>query len=196
MKIGVAYNFFDGEELLESSIKSIRNNVDYITVIYQQISNFGLNSKINIKDFLQDLVNKKLIDDFIEYKPRVGAGGHFNEIVKRNLGLYVPFIYKIRPGVEFILGHPFPVLIDPTRRMEPGNCKIFTREGIEMHHMSFVRKDLSIKLNNSSAKMSFENVIGKIVNYYENWEYPNPAMWASANLIDVVETENLFDVNI
>ena len=88
MKIGVAYNFFDGEELLESSIKSIRNNVDYITVIYQQISNFGLNSKINIKDFLQDLVNKKLIDDFIEYKPRVGAGGHFNEIVKRNLGLY------------------------------------------------------------------------------------------------------------
>jgi hypothetical protein len=109
---------------------------------------------------------------------------------------YVPFIYKIRPGVEFILGHPFPVLIDPTRRMEPGNCKIFTREGIEMHHMSFVRKDLSIKLNNSSAKMSFENVIGKIVNYYENWEYPNPAMWASANLIDVVETENLFDVNI
>ena len=40
MKIGVSYNLFDGEELLESSIKSIRKNVDYISVVYQTISNF------------------------------------------------------------------------------------------------------------------------------------------------------------
>ena len=41
MKLGVSYNVFDGEELLESSIKSIRDNVDHISVVYQTISNFG-----------------------------------------------------------------------------------------------------------------------------------------------------------
>ena len=34
MKLGVSYNLFDGEELLESSIKSIRDNVDYVSVVY------------------------------------------------------------------------------------------------------------------------------------------------------------------
>ena len=32
MKLGVSYNIFDGEELLENSIKSIRKNVDYIVM--------------------------------------------------------------------------------------------------------------------------------------------------------------------
>ena len=37
-KLGVSYNLFNGEELLEASIKSIRQNVDYINVIYQEYS--------------------------------------------------------------------------------------------------------------------------------------------------------------
>ena len=41
MKLGLAYNLFDGEELLEYSLRSIRNNVDYISVQYQEISNHG-----------------------------------------------------------------------------------------------------------------------------------------------------------
>ena len=108
---------------------------------------------------------------------------------------YVPFIYKINPGVEFILNNPFPVLVDPTRRMGPGKCKIFTRNELEMHHMSFVREDLRIKLSNSSAKGSFEDKINKIVDYYNNWKYPSPVMWADSRLINVVTTENLFNIN-
>ena len=41
MRLGVAYNLFDGEELIEYSIKSIRNNVDFICIIWQKISNHG-----------------------------------------------------------------------------------------------------------------------------------------------------------
>ena len=41
MNLGVSYNVFDGEELLEGSIFQIRNEVDYISVVYQSISNFG-----------------------------------------------------------------------------------------------------------------------------------------------------------
>lgn len=256
MKLGVAYNLFDGEELLVDSIKSIRDSVDYIIVIYQQISNFGSTSKIDLASYLKGLASDGLIDDMVSYNPRVGRGGHFNEITKRNLGLYecsrnkcthfllmdsdefytkeqfdaskeiilsgefdssacqmvtyyksgsyrlepkeeyyVPFIYKINPGVEFILNNPFPVLVDPTRRMGPGKCKIFTRNELEMHHMSFVREDLRIKLSNSSAKGSFEDKINKIVDYYNNWKYPSPVMWADSRLINVVTTENLFNIS-
>ena len=81
---------------------------------------------------------------------------------------YVSLIFKIRPGTEFVFGHPFPAMVDPTRRMLPGNCKIFTREEIEMHHFSYVRKDLNIKLTNSSASPNFKN-INKIVTYFNKW---------------------------
>ena len=39
MRLGASYSVFDSEELLEYSIKSIRKNVDYISVVYQTVSN-------------------------------------------------------------------------------------------------------------------------------------------------------------
>jgi hypothetical protein len=48
-KLGIAYNIFDDSiELLEKSILSVRNVADYITVIYQDISNMGNQSEIFI----------------------------------------------------------------------------------------------------------------------------------------------------
>lgn len=35
LKWGVSYSVFDGEELLEASIKAIRECVDYVNVVYQ-----------------------------------------------------------------------------------------------------------------------------------------------------------------
>jgi hypothetical protein len=34
----VAYNVFDGEELILDSIRSIKPNVDYIAIVYQTVS--------------------------------------------------------------------------------------------------------------------------------------------------------------
>ena len=62
MKLGISYNLFDGEELLESSIKSVRNSTDHINVIYQKISNWGEPCSKNLEDLLSDLVKRKLID--------------------------------------------------------------------------------------------------------------------------------------
>jgi hypothetical protein len=109
---------------------------------------------------------------------------------------YVSLPFKIRQGVEYVMGTHFPVLVDPTRRMDAGNCKIFTREEIEMHHMSFVRNDIRKKLENSSAKGSFNDKIDKISNYYNKWTYPNKVMWASGELLDVKKVEGLFDVKL
>jgi hypothetical protein len=86
MKLGVSYNVFDGEELLEGSIKQIRSEVDYISVVYQTVSNFGNKCDDNLIPFLEDLKNRNLIDEIYEYKPTVHNGGG-NEINKRNIGL-------------------------------------------------------------------------------------------------------------
>lgn len=87
MKLGVSYNVFDGEELLEGSIKCIRNQVDYISVVYQTISNFGNSCAEELVPLLNRLKSEGLIDELFEYKPKINAGGHYNEITKRNVGL-------------------------------------------------------------------------------------------------------------
>jgi hypothetical protein len=90
-KLGIAYNIFDDSiELLEKSILSVRNVADYITVIYQDISNMGNQSEINLKELLTEYKGKGLIDSFYLYKPQLNAPiPHINEMNKRNMGLYV-----------------------------------------------------------------------------------------------------------
>lgn len=256
MKLGIAYNVWDGEELLESSIKSVRDNVDYISVVYQTESNFGNPCSEELVSILEDLKDNGLIDELFHYKPKTNKGGHYNEITKRNIGLYlsegagcthhmamdsdefyteeqfnymkkvmlegdydssacqmttyykepiyrlepkeeyyVSLLYKIRPGVEYVIGHPFPVLVDPTRRMEPGNCKVFSRDEIEMHHMSYVRKDIRRKLQNSSASPNFKN-IDRIVDYFNKWEFPQQGLMGGApdKHYDIVKVDKLFDL--
>lgn len=77
MKLGVCYNcmfidisffevislVFDGEELLESSILSIRNVVDHICVVYQTKSNYNQPCNPHLESFLKYLkegIQKKL----------------------------------------------------------------------------------------------------------------------------------------
>jgi len=258
MKLGISYNIFDGEELLEESIKSIRNEVDYISVVYQEISNFGNRCNKELVPLLKKLKSDGLIDELYKYKPQLNSGGHTNEITKRNIGLflsegngcthhmamdsdefytekqlqylketmlsedldssacqmityykepiyrlepkeeyYVSLIFKIKRGKQYVMGCPFPVLVDPTRRMEPGKCKIFTREEVEMHHMSYVRKDIKVKLTNSSASPNFKN-IDKIVNYYNDWSYGKQALMGGApdKFYDIVKEQKKFNLNV
>jgi hypothetical protein len=65
MKIGVGYSAFNGIELLEHSIKQIRNQVDFITVFFQKYDWYG---KTVIKDEdYQAIIQLKmigLIDNF------------------------------------------------------------------------------------------------------------------------------------
>jgi hypothetical protein len=41
VKVGACYNVFDGEELLEASIRSIRGVVQYVCVVYQTGASAG-----------------------------------------------------------------------------------------------------------------------------------------------------------
>ena len=87
MRLGISYNLFDGEELLEGSIKQIRNQVDHVSVVYQTVSNFGNPCSKELIPLLERLKSEGLIDELFEYSPKINKGGHFNEIQKRNIGL-------------------------------------------------------------------------------------------------------------
>lgn len=87
MRLGVAYNLYDGEELLEASLKSIREVVDFITVIYQDVSNKGEKRADSLLPFLTRLKESGLLDDFVLYSPTMEDGGVGNERRKRIIGM-------------------------------------------------------------------------------------------------------------
>ena len=78
-KWGVSYSVFDGIELLEHRIKSIRNSCDYVNVVYSDISWYGHKTDDDILSILQDLKEKKLIDEIIYYKPNLTLSAGENE---------------------------------------------------------------------------------------------------------------------
>jgi hypothetical protein len=242
MKLGISYNLFDGEELLEGSIKQIRQHVDYVSVVYQTTSNFGNPCNKELIPLLERLKSEGLINELFEYSPKVNKGGHFNEIQKRNIGLalsqgagcthhmsmdsdeyylssefknlkkiiiegdydssycqmqtyyksweysldppetyYVSLILKIKHDSNFVLMAPSPVLVDPTRRLAPSvNGIVLERKDIQMHHGSYIRDNIRTKLTNSSASVNFTNDIDRIVNHYNNWKFPEKALWGGA----------------
>jgi hypothetical protein len=256
MRLGISYNVFDGEELLEGSIRCIRTEVDYISVVYQTTSNFGNPCSKELVPLLNRLKEEGLIDELFEYNPRLNKGGHFNEITKRNIGLslsegngcthhmamdsdeyydieefknmkkiieeddydssycqmqtyyksweycldppeeyYVSLIFKIKNDTNYVMMAPSPVLVDPTRRISPISKPIVLgRDQIQMHHGSYIRNNINIKLTNSSASINFNKDIEKITEHYNNWSYPNKVLWGGSPsiLYTVKKVENKF----
>ncbi len=87
MKLGASYNLFDTEELLESSILSIRDQVDFVHVLYQETSNTGKAASTDMIKIVKELKRKGLIDELEKFKPQLSKGTHWNELKKRNRGL-------------------------------------------------------------------------------------------------------------
>lgn len=238
MKLGAAYNIFDGIELLSASINSIRDNTDFICCVYQRISNSG--NKI-CETKLTTTLNEtsKFVDVWHEYLPNLSISGYQNEVIKRNIGcticqehgcthvltmdvdefyineeirkakeiieaenldttvcmmieyyktnshsisvndyFNVPFIYKLT-NRKYDFDIQFPYNVDPTRRMQANKIKLFTRNELQMHHMTWIRDDIRLKLCNSSGSIrrwgSIEN-IDKIGKYYDEWKDGMPGM--------------------
>ena len=90
MKLGVSYSIFEGTELLEYSIKQIRDDVDFIVLNYQTFSWYGqpilkkdLNTIIKLK-------NDKLVDELncftIQTYAKNSQEARLLEKEKRNIG--------------------------------------------------------------------------------------------------------------
>jgi hypothetical protein len=88
LKLGVSYNLFDGEELLEASILSIRDAVDYINVVYQNTSYYGQKANSKLEEQLLELKEKGLIDEIYLYDKNFSLKDKtIYEKAKRDIGL-------------------------------------------------------------------------------------------------------------
>ena len=86
-KLGVSYSVWDGEELLEQSIKQIRPVADYINVVWQKVSWYGVPCNPDLEKLLVKLKKSGLIDELICFEPDLSLNPSYNEINKRNIGL-------------------------------------------------------------------------------------------------------------
>ena len=260
MILGISYNIFDGEELLKFSVKTMRPCVNYISVVYQDLSNLGNPISESIFPLLSELKRDGLIDEIIKYVPNLALKGHGNEVAKRNIGLescinagcshfmtmdcdefykndefehaknviisegyettacqmktyyktpeyiitppetyYVPFISKL-DSRRFGMGisWPSPISADPTRRLKSDKLFAFSREKLEMHHMSYVRTNIRAKLNNSSASVNWKSRIEEMAKYHDDWVPGKKALLAGSveRFYDTQKILNHFEINI
>jgi len=87
IKVGAAYNTFYGLELIEESIRSIKNVVDYIVLVHQQIGFSGKEEPSINKSIIKKLIDEKLIDEIVYYNQKEENSKQQSVLEKRNLGL-------------------------------------------------------------------------------------------------------------
>lgn len=83
--LGIAYNVFDGEELLEGSVKTVRPVANYIVAVCQTVSNYGQHYTGGYEECLR-LADEGLIDEVIVMDVAGQSAGH-KERQKRDRGL-------------------------------------------------------------------------------------------------------------
>ena len=79
MKLAAIYNVWDGEELFEQSLNSIKDHVDDVIIVWQEQSNFG-----EYYDPLYAIAGKGHLH---KYTPDLTESGQQNEINKRMIGI-------------------------------------------------------------------------------------------------------------
>lgn len=253
MKLGISYVVFEGEELLGFAIRSIREHIDFVSVIYQTTSYFGNLCRPELLTTLQNLKKIGLIDELIHFEPDLGKRSRLNEVEVRNLGLqrsieygcthhisadvdefYLPeqldfakrtimdhdcsvvslhnyykeptflilphqkhlvsFIHPVTTKYE--INDTFPYKIDITRRMTPSaNCRLFNQDEFVVHHMTYVRKDIKIKLYNSPSGVSCD--IDKFADNFNKYQLGERLRVAPDHMNrKTVLVENTFGIEI
>lgn len=231
MKLGITYMVYDGFELLEFAVKSIRSQIDHISVTYQDISYFGNPPDPELFLTLEKLENLKLIDEIIFLKTDLSLHHKENELNLRNSGLqasrnagcthhisadvdefykadqlayaknvmdnndyefsvaYLDTYYKdptflVYPDQHLLTSfiHPidneynknilypeFPFHMETTRRLTKNKkYKIFSKEELTIHHMSYVRKNIYKKFQNSDNARFYN--LKKFIAVWENYQ--------------------------
>jgi hypothetical protein len=96
VKLGLAYNLFDGEELMIDSLMNLSGQSDYVCIVYQTTSNFN-QKNIGLHELVNEYVAMGLVNDVYHYNPKIiydsnrleikKFNGLNNEIEKRKIGL-------------------------------------------------------------------------------------------------------------
>ena len=103
---------------------------------------------------------------------------------------YVPFIHSL----SLTLTNDYWVYADPTRISKGHNFYEFQPDELMMHHFSWVRKDLSKKLRNSSANVNWRQQILDMVKQFHNFHLGDQIIAYPGHAIQQVD--NVFNIHI
>ena len=110
---------------------------------------------------------------------------------------WVPFLYKLDKRRFTLNSTNYPVLADPSRRLVPVSKHFnFSRGDLQMHHMSYVRKDIRTKLFNSASAKNYGSRLEEIAKHWEQWKPGNKAYLGGSQkrLLEVEKCENIFGI--
>lgn len=88
---------------------------------------------------------------------------------------WVPLFFRVSQKT-FELDTPWPIVADQTRKIPTNDVLLFSREEIEMHHMSHVRYCIRRKLYNSSARILYNPE--QLAKWHDTWTLGQKALLA------------------
>lgn len=105
-------------------------------------------------------------------------------------GYYVPFIHRLEPFTTMGYFKNYPFYVDRTRHVNTENVVALP---VQMHHYSWVRKDINRKARNSSAKFNIEK--GTLLSDY-NYHNVGPGYYIKDWEQTLIEVPNIFNIKI
>lgn len=102
---------------------------------------------------------------------------------------YVPFIHRLHELTN-TGSSSYPFWVDPTRTVNTSDVKLL--EKTWMHHYSWVRKDIGLKVRNSSAKQNIKN--GTMVDAWHS-EQVGPGFYVKDWQRTLVQVEDIFGLS-
>jgi len=106
---------------------------------------------------------------------------------------YVPFIHALNhdSAAGYSLTR-YPFYVDPTRRINEDNVVLL--EDVFMHHYSWVRKDISLKVRNSSARANFEKTT--LLKDYYSESIGEGSIVKDYHEKKLITVENIFNIQL
>ena len=108
---------------------------------------------------------------------------------------YMPFICRIYPDTVVTASNNYPVVVDPSVRIEPAHKFYqFKESEIMLHHFSMVRNDIGSKFRNAAAAQNWPHKITQFIDEYNHYDIKeNPGVtYFKGRKIKIVP--NLFEL--
>lgn len=102
---------------------------------------------------------------------------------------FAPFIHELKPDTVVGNGR-YPFYCDPTRKPNEQNVALIKEK---LHHFSYVRKDINLKIRNSSARANIEK--STILKDYNNPEV-GEGFYVEAFRQKLISVPNIFNIEI
>lgn len=104
----------------------------------------------------------------------------------------MPFIHKIKPETEISKTVKYPVVVDPSVKVNASTFHVFKENEVILHHYSMIRKDIEKKFRNAAASVRWsKEQTENFISEYQNAELGHKL--AYFNGLELVEKEKVLE---